>query len=88
MTEIKIGQVRKNNEGMIEVITDIYTRDIYDADGNPHEEVFCCGLNNNGSTFDCEIHQAEAEFEIEGSVIIATYPSWIEAIHSPEFKGE
>ena len=74
---------------MIEVITEIYTRDIHDDDaGKLHEEVFCCGLNNNGSTFDCAIHQAESEFEIEGSVIIAAYPTWIEAINSKEFKGE
>ena len=75
---IKVGQIY-GNEDIIYIIT--YTVPRYDKDGFiiKKYQAIC----SDGFCF-----EELSEDEILGDKLIAEYPTWQEAVNSPEFKGE
>lgn len=73
---VKVGQIYEDSEG-IYVVTNIW-RSVTD-----NEEYFC-SIDTNGITDGYTlVRLAEGNHKL-----IAEYPTWQEAVNSPELKGE
>lgn len=72
---IKVGQIRKfkNYNKEYEIYAVVY------VDKNYANVVF-----NDGMVFSWHL----SEINYKGSEVIAEYPTWQEAVNSPEFNGE
>lgn len=70
---IKVGQVYKQKNNEIFVVTQILDEDVFIIYNDGYNTTYPIDADNKPFIFD---------------KLIAEYPTWQEAVNSPEFKGE
>lgn len=73
MSKIKVGQVYKQSNNEIFVVTQILSGDVFIIYNDGYNASYPIDVNNNPFIFD---------------KLIAEYPTWQEAVNSKEFKNE
>lgn len=70
---IKVGQIYKQKNNEIFVVTQILDRDVFVIYNDGYNNSYPIDADNKPFIFD---------------KLIAEYPTWQEAVNSPEFRGE